>query len=121
MLAGAIYRQRKKYYEKIIARNPKQAVFRSGWMRRAVGLAEWFFGGVDGFFKVLITCTVINYITGVCRAGFEGKISSIIGFKGIARKVIMFFLVGIANIIDEHLLGDKTAFRVAVILFYNRQ
>ena len=34
-LAGAIYRQRKNYYEKIIARNPKQEVFRKGWMRRA--------------------------------------------------------------------------------------
>ena len=40
MLANAIYRQRKAYYEKIIARNPKQAVFRTGWMRRADEMAK---------------------------------------------------------------------------------
>ena len=40
MLAGAIYRQRKAYYEKIVERNPKQAVFLSGWIGRAVDMAE---------------------------------------------------------------------------------
>lgn len=39
-LAGAIYRERVKYYEKIIARNPSQEVFRKGWMRRAEGMRE---------------------------------------------------------------------------------
>lgn len=34
-LAKAIYIQRKKYYEKIVARNPSQKVFLKGWMRRA--------------------------------------------------------------------------------------
>ena len=40
LLAGAIYRQRKRYYERIIARNPKQEVFRNGWMRRAYEMAR---------------------------------------------------------------------------------
>ena len=30
----------------------------------------------------------------------------------------MFMLVGVANIIDVHLLDSKQAFRVAIILFY---
>lgn len=34
-LAEKIYQERKIYYEKIIARNPSQKVFRAGWMRRA--------------------------------------------------------------------------------------
>ena len=67
---------------------------------------------------MLIACTVIDYITGVCRAGSEGKISSSIAFKGIARKIVMFFLVGIAHIIDKHMLGDTQALRTAVSLFY---
>ena len=33
-----------------------------------VGLLGWFFGGLDGFLKVLIACTIIDYITGVCKA-----------------------------------------------------
>lgn len=39
-LAGAIYRQRKRYYEKIVAANPKQKVFLKGWMRRADEMAK---------------------------------------------------------------------------------
>lgn len=39
-LARAIYNQRKAYYEKIIARNPTQAVHRKGWMRRADDMAR---------------------------------------------------------------------------------
>ena len=83
-----------------------------------VGISGWFFGGLDGFIKVLIACTVIDYITGVCRAGSEGKISSAVAFRGIARKIVMFFLVGIAHIIDKHMLNDNQALKVAVCLFY---
>ena len=83
-----------------------------------VGLLGWFFGGLDGYIKVLIACTVVDYITGIMRAGAEGKISSSVAFKGIARKITMFMFVGLANIIDAHLLDSKQAFRVAIILFY---
>ena len=83
-----------------------------------VGLAGWFFGGLDGYIKVLIACTVIDYVTGICRAGLEGKISSRIAFNGIARKITMFLFVGLANIIETHLLPDKPGFKVAIILFY---
>ena len=83
-----------------------------------VGLLGWFFGGLDGYIKVLIAFSVIDYISGVCKAGAEGKISSAIGFKGIARKVLMFSLVGIAHLIDQFLPGEKDAFRIAIILFY---
>ncbi len=40
ILAGAIYRQRVRYYEKIVASNPKQKVFLNGWLRRANDMAE---------------------------------------------------------------------------------
>ena len=84
----------------------------------SVGLLGWFFGGLDGYVKVLITFTVIDYITGICKAGAEGKISSSECFKGIARKIVMFFLVGIAHLIDMLLPGGKEVFRTPIILFY---
>ena len=40
-----------------------------------VGLLSWFFGGIDGYIKVLVTFAIIDYITGVCAAGAEGKIN----------------------------------------------
>ena len=83
-----------------------------------VGILGWFFGGLDGYIKVLIAFTIIDYISGICKAGVEGKISSAECFKGIARKIIMFSLVGIAHLIDQFLPGEKDAFRIAIILFY---
>ncbi|MBQ6773788.1 MAG: phage holin family protein [Synergistaceae bacterium] len=84
----------------------------------SVGLMGWFFGGLDGFIKVLIAFAVVDQITGVCAAGKLGKISSNAGFEGIKRKVVMFLLVGIAHIIDQHILGNSDAMRTAVCLFY---
>ena len=39
MLTQAIYNQRKKYYQKIVARKPNQKIFLNGWMRRANEMA----------------------------------------------------------------------------------
>lgn len=83
-----------------------------------VGILGWFFGGLDGYTQVLIAFAIIDYITGICRAGAEGVISSQVGFKGIARKLIMFILVGVANITEQHLLGNAAGFKTVVTLFY---
>lgn len=83
-----------------------------------VGLLGWFFGGLDGFFKVLITFAVVDQISGICAAGKKGEISSAAGFKGIARKIVMFALVGLSHIIDQHILGNSDALRAAVCIFY---
>lgn len=83
-----------------------------------VGLSGWFFGGINGFMKVLIASTVIDYITGICKAWRKGEISSEVGFNGIARKVVMFLFVGLANIVDVHMLGNTDALKTAVCLFY---
>lgn len=84
-----------------------------------IGLLAWFFGGLDGFVQVLIAFAIIDYISGICAVIVQKqKFSSAVGFKGITRKVYMFILVGMAHIIDEHLLGDSQALRTAVCLFY---
>ena len=48
---------------------------------------------------------VIDYITGVMCAIADKSLSSEVGFKGICRKVLIFILVGIGNIIDVYVLG----------------
>ncbi len=84
-----------------------------------VGLMGWFFGGLDGFVKVLLTFSVIDYFSGLAVAGWiNHNISSAVGFKGITKKCIMFSFVGIAHLLDKYLLGDSQALRVAVALFY---
>ena len=82
------------------------------------GFIGWFLGGADGFLYALIAFVVIDYITGVFCAIADKSLSSGVGFKGICRKVLIFVLVGIGNIIDVYVLGDSSVLRTAVIFFY---
>ena len=78
----------------------------------------WFLGGADGFLYALIAFVVIDYITGVMCAIVDHKLSSEVGFKGIFKKVLIFTMVGIGNIIDVQVLGQAGVLRTAVIFFY---
>jgi toxin secretion/phage lysis holin len=82
------------------------------------GYLGWFLGGFDGFVYALVTFVAMDYITGVMVAVLERKLSSEIGFKGIFKKVLIFTLVGIGNVIDTHLIKNGSAIRTAVIFFY---
>ena len=82
------------------------------------GFLGWYLGGLDGFLYALIVFVVVDYITGVLCAVYDKKLSSEVGFKGIAKKVLIFVLVGIGNIIDVSILKEGSAIRTAVIFFY---
>ena len=82
------------------------------------GFVGWFLGGVDGFLYALIAFAVLDYITGVMCAITDKNLSSAVGFKGICRKVLIFTLVGIGNIVDVYVLGQGGVLRTAVIFFY---
>ena len=78
----------------------------------------WFFGGFDGFLYALIIFVVTDYFTGILAAGIRKELSSEVGFKGIAKKVCIFLLVGVAKVIDTQVLQNGAAIRTAVIFFY---
>ncbi len=82
------------------------------------GYIGWFLGGFDGFMYALIAFVVIDYITGLMVAVLERKLSSEVGFRGIFKKVLIFTLVGIGNIVDVYLIKNGSAIRTAVIFFY---
>lgn len=82
------------------------------------GFIGWLLGGFDGFLYALIAFAVIDYITGVMCAISDKKLSSEVGFKGICRKVLVFVLVGIGNLVDVYVLGEAGVLRTAVIFFY---
>ena len=82
------------------------------------GFLGWFLGGADGFLYTLIAFVALDYITGVMCAIVEKKLSSEVGFKGICKKVLIFMMVGIGNIIDVQVLGQAGVLRTAVIFFY---
>lgn len=82
------------------------------------GWLGYFLGGCDGLIIALILFVVIDYITGVMCAVVDKKLSSTVGFKGIFRKVLIFMLVGIANIIDVQVIKSGSVLRTAVVFFY---
>ena len=90
-----------------------QAVFMAigGWL-------GWYLGGCDGLLYALLGFVVMDYITGVMCAIADKKLSSEVGFRGIFKKVLIFSLVAIGNIVDQSVIGEGSVIRTAVIFFY---
>lgn len=77
-----------------------------------------FLGNIDGLIITLLVIAACDYAAGVAVAIIEKKLSSNVGFKGIARKILMFAIVGIANLIDVYVLKQGSVIRTAAIFFY---
>ena len=82
------------------------------------GWLGYFLGGLDGLLIALIIFMVLDYITGLMCAVIDKKLSSAVGFRGICKKVLILMLVGVANVVDIHIVGTGSALRSAVIAFY---
>ena len=82
------------------------------------GWLGYFLGGMDGLMIALIIFMVLDYITGMMCAVIDKKLSSAVGFKGICKKVLILMLVGVAHIVDLHVVGTGDALRSAVVCFY---
>lgn len=79
-------------------------------------MASFLYGGFSSLLMFLIMFVVVDYLTGIMAAYVEKRLSSRVGFKGIAQKVFIFALVSIAHVLDiilgTNLIKDIT------ILFY---
>lgn len=82
------------------------------------GVSYYLFGKLDSLIYALIALTVIDYITGVILAIYQGKISSNIGFKGICKKVMMFALISLGNIMGQYVINVGDSLKIIIIMFY---
>lgn len=82
------------------------------------GFFGWFLGDNDGLIYALVVFVIADYITGMMCAIVNQNLSSEVGFKGISRKVLIFILVGIGNVLDVQVIGTGSVVRTAVIFFY---
>lgn len=64
------------------------------------------------------THTWAQYASGVMCAISDKALSSAVGFRGICRKELILLLVGVAHIVDAHVVGTGEALRTAVVRFY---
>lgn len=78
----------------------------------------FLWGEADGLLYALIAFMTIDYISGVIVAVVRHELSSEVGFKGIAKKVLILALVAVGHILDVHVLGGGAVCRSAVIGFY---
>ena len=82
------------------------------------GWLGYFLGGCDGLIIALVVFVIVDYLTGILCAIADKSLSSKVGFLGIAKKVVIFMLVGVANILDVDVIGTGSVLRTAVIFFY---
>lgn len=79
----------------------------------------WYFGKANGLFYALIVLTVLDFILCLVRhATVEHMVVSRRVFKRALQKVLIFMLVGMANIIDQQVIGQGSVLRNVVIFFY---
>lgn len=85
----------------------------------AVGAVLGFmYGEVSGLFWALIAFMALDYITGVIVAIIEKRLSSEVGFRGLAKKFLILVFVAVGHIADTYILGGTPAAMSAVMLFY---
>ena len=77
-------------------------------------LGEWC-----GHLTALVALVVLDYISGVAAAVLEKKVSSELGAKGIAKKIFMFFIVAVANIVDVNVIGEGHVLKSVTVFFYS--
>ena len=81
-------------------------------------IVGFLYGKADGLIYALLAFIVLDYVTGFIVACINKNVSSEIGFKGIAKKVIILLVVAVGNIVDIYILGGGAVCRSTVIGFY---
>ena len=81
-------------------------------------LLTYFFGGWDVALAVLITFMVFDYLTGVIIAIINKKLSSHIGFKGLAKKLFIIVILVVGVLLDRLINNGEWIFRSLVAYFY---
>ena len=85
----------------------------------AVGtVATYLWGGWDAVLLALVVLASLDYVSGVVAAWHRKELDSRVGARGIARKVGMFLVVAVCNIIDRTGGLGEPILRTATIWWY---
>lgn len=80
---------------------------------------RWFLGGYDDLLYALFLFIAVDYITSMLCAIVDKKVSCEVIFGDIAKKGLIFLLVGISNILDvQVVIGTSSVLRTSIIYFY---
>ena len=82
------------------------------------GIFGFLYGKADGLIYALLAFIILDYVTGLTAACINKNLSSEVGFKGIAKKVVILLVVAVGNIVDIYILDGGAVCRSTVIGFY---
>lgn len=82
------------------------------------GIMGLIFGEMDKLLFALLAMIIIDYATGVMVAIVKKRLSSAVGFKGIAKKVYILILVAVGHIVGSYVFDSGEACRNMIIGFY---
>lgn len=91
-------------------------------MKQIKALFITFFSALAGWLGILaipvlilVICNVIDYITGLVASKYRGQaINSYKGFRGIAKKVCMWLLIGVGAMIDWLIIYAGTSIGITI-------
>lgn len=83
-----------------------------------VGGISFFVGEIKGILIALLIFMCLDIVTGITKSIIKKTLSSSVSFTGLLKKVLIVFVVGVANIIDVYVLDTGEVIRNAVIFFY---
>ncbi len=87
------------------------------WLVALVGgLLTSLLGGWDLALQVLVLFVVFDYATGLVAAYEEQNLNSRVGFKGIAKKILLFVPIAVAYWLDM-LLGQEILRNLAIFFY----
>lgn len=84
----------------------------------ALAVFQFLLGGADTLLIVLLALMIMDYITGVVGACVSGTLSSAVGARGIAKKVLLLVVVALAVQLDRIVNGGSFMFRNFICYFY---
>lgn len=80
-------------------------------------IVGYLFGEWSVLLQILLAFVIIDYISGLLASGVEGKLSSKVGFRGIAKKLMIFVLAAVGHLVDKA-IGDGSMIQNAIVFFY---
>lgn len=80
--------------------------------------ATYLWGGWDAVLMGLVVLASLDYVSGVVAAWHRRELDSRVGARGIARKVGMFVVVSVANIIDQTGVVGEPILRTVTTWWY---
>lgn len=81
-------------------------------------LISYFLGGYDGLILTLTVFIIIEDISKIMYSIIIQNEIRIIKKGDIIKDILIYFIVGISNILDVNVIGNSSMLRVSAIVFY---